>query len=150
MVISMNLNRIKEIREDKDLSQEKMAKILKISRPYYANIENNIKIITLDKLNVFINYFNISFDYIFGLTNLRQNSKYKPISKINYRLIGENIYKLRQINNVTQKDLAKNINVSQACLSKYEKGLIKISTNNLCKIAHQFNESVDKIIKINI
>ncbi len=143
----MNLNRIKEIREDKDISQECVAKILKISRPYYANIENNIKIITLDKLNLFINYFNISFDYVFGLTNIRQNSNYKSISKIDYTLLGKNITKLRQLNNVTQKELADNINVSQACLSKYEKGLIKISTNNLCKIIHQFNESVDKIIK---
>ena len=56
MVMLMNLNRLKEIREDKDVTQEQIAKVLKISRTYYTNIENKIRIITLNKLLLFINF----------------------------------------------------------------------------------------------
>lgn len=143
----MNLNRLKEIREDKDMSQDKIAKLLNISRSYYTNIENKIRIITLDKLIIFVNYFNISFDYALGLTNQKQYNEYKIDSKIDYEFIGENIKKLRISNNKTQLDLANAINVCRVCISRYESGNEKLSTNNLCKIARYFNVSLDKIIR---
>lgn len=143
----MNLDRLKEIREDKDITQEKIAKILNMSRAHYANIENNVKIITLDKLNKYINYFDVSFDYVLNLTNNRQYSEFENENKVDFTYLGQNIRNLRTSNNVSQKELAQIINVCQACIVKYEKGRVKISTNNLCKIASYFNYSIDKMIR---
>lgn len=61
--------RIKDIREDNDLMQKDIAKILNISQTNYSKYELgkiNIPINTLIKLAIF---FDTSIDYLLGLTN---------------------------------------------------------------------------------
>lgn len=61
--------RLKDLREDKDLKQEDVAKFLNISQTNYSKYELgkiNIPISSLIKLSEF---FNTSIDYLLGLTN---------------------------------------------------------------------------------
>lgn len=61
--------RLKDLREDKDLCQKDIAKMLNISQTNYSKYELeriNIPIETLRKLALF---FGTSTDYILGLTN---------------------------------------------------------------------------------
>ena len=74
----MNLERLKEIRQDRDLNQKKVAKILKISQVQYSRYERGIRIIPIDKLTILAKYYGVSVDYLIGLTNER-----KPYPKIN-------------------------------------------------------------------
>lgn len=65
----MQIKRIRDLREDKDLKQKDIAKILNISQQQYSRIEtgeNEIKLDSLIKLSIF---YNTSVDYILGLTN---------------------------------------------------------------------------------
>ena len=43
----MKIERLKEIREDKDLKQEDIAKILKISQVQYSRYETGIRVIPI-------------------------------------------------------------------------------------------------------
>ena len=61
--------KLKEIREENELTQKRMADILNVSRSAYSLWEINKNIIALTKLNEISNIFNISIDYIVGLTN---------------------------------------------------------------------------------
>ena len=74
----MNLERLKEIRQDRDLNQKKVAKILKISQVQYSRYERGIRTIPIDKLTILAKYYGVSVDYLIGLTNER-----KPYPKIN-------------------------------------------------------------------
>ncbi len=61
--------RLKDLREDKDLKQEDIAKFLNISQTNYSKYELgkiNIPISSLIKLAKF---YNTSIDYLLGLTN---------------------------------------------------------------------------------
>lgn len=61
--------RLKDLREDKDLKQEDVAKFLNISQTNYSKYELgkiNIPISSLIKLSKF---YNTSIDYLLGLTN---------------------------------------------------------------------------------
>ncbi len=61
--------RLKDLREDKDLKQEDVAKFLNISQTNYSKYELgkiNIPISSLIKLSEF---YNTSIDYLLGLTN---------------------------------------------------------------------------------
>lgn len=61
--------RIKDLREDKDLLQKDVAKILNISQTNYSKYELgkiNIPINTLKNMAIL---FNTSVDYLLGLTN---------------------------------------------------------------------------------
>lgn len=137
----INFSRLKSIREDNDISQEKMASILGITRSTYSLWELGINIIPLQELCKFAYYFNVSMDYVLGLKN-NKNSQ-NIINKIDFKIIGNNIKTLRIKNNLSQENIAKILNVTQACIAKYEKGIICISTNNLYKYSKLFKVEIN-------
>ena len=60
----------------------------------------------------------------------------------------ERIRHLREDNDLLQKDLAKYLNCSQVCYSRYELGLRDIPTETLIKLASYYNTSTDYILGI--
>ena len=71
------MNRLKDLREDRDLKQTEIAKILGISQRGYSHYEtedNNIPNNILIKLAKF---YNTSVDYILGITNIKKPYKNK-------------------------------------------------------------------------
>ena len=63
------ITRLRELREDHDLTQSKCAKIANISKNSYIRYENGERIIPLDTAIVFAKYYNVSLDYIARITN---------------------------------------------------------------------------------
>lgn len=61
--------RIREIREDHDLTQTKISEILNISQRTYADYENGKTRIPIDSLLILAKYYNVSLDYITGASN---------------------------------------------------------------------------------
>lgn len=68
----MNLKRLKDLREDKDLLQKDIAKIINISQQYYSRYELGIQLMPIDKLDILATYYNTSIDYIVGRTNKKE------------------------------------------------------------------------------
>ena len=59
--------RIKDLREDRDLSQAEVAKIIKTSQQQYSKIETGRSDISGEKLKLLAEFYNVSADYILGL-----------------------------------------------------------------------------------
>ena len=70
--MSINISRLKEIREDRDLYQSDIAKVLNITQSQYSQYENGIRLIPIDKLAILAKYYNTSVDYLIGLTDERK------------------------------------------------------------------------------
>lgn len=139
----MLLNRIKDLRDDNDLSQVKMAEIVGVSKSNYARWETDENIIPLKHLNKVCNYFNVSMDYITGLSIERN---YKCINKkLNKELIGKRLKTFRTENNLSQEALAKEINTSHSTISAYETGKTMLLTAFAYDIAKKYNISMDWI-----
>lgn len=68
----MNFQKLIELRENFNLKQKDIAKILNITQQTYSLWENGSKIIPLKHLNSLYNYYNVSMDYVLGLSNVRQ------------------------------------------------------------------------------
>ena len=137
------LNRLKDIRENNDLKQKDIAKILNVSRPNYTRWETKEKIIPLERLNEFCNYFKINMDYVIGLTNDKVVINKKII--LDKKVIGENIKEFRNKNKITQEELALKLGTTHSVISAYENGHTLILTAfliNLCKV---YNLSADSI-----
>ena len=66
------MNRLKEIREDRDLLQKDIAKILNISQRGYSHYEVGDTNIPLDILNFLADYYNTSVDYLIYRTDERK------------------------------------------------------------------------------
>ncbi|MDD6224169.1 MAG: helix-turn-helix transcriptional regulator [bacterium] len=64
-------NRIKDLREDKDLFQKDIAKILNVTQAQYSRIETNENQLSYDGLIKLALFYNTSTDYILGLTNVK-------------------------------------------------------------------------------
>ena len=59
--------KIKDLREDKDLSQAAIAKIIKTTQQQYSKIETGKADISGEKLKLLAKFYNVSVDYILGL-----------------------------------------------------------------------------------
>ncbi|MDO4945329.1 MAG: helix-turn-helix transcriptional regulator [Ruminococcus sp.] len=64
--------RLKDLREDHDLTQIDCAKIAFISKNSYIRYEKNEREVPADVLMRFAKYYNVSMDYICGLTNNKE------------------------------------------------------------------------------
>ena len=76
----MNIDRLKEIRQDRDLQQIDIAKVLKTSQVQYSRYERGIRVMPVDKIAKLAKFYDVSIDYLLGLTDIR---KPYPKSKIN-------------------------------------------------------------------
>lgn len=61
--------RIRELREDKDLLQKDMAKLLNCSQVAYSRYELGLRDIPTDVLITLAKFHNTSVDYILGITD---------------------------------------------------------------------------------
>ena len=61
--------RIRNLREDKDLKQKDIAMILNTTQQYYGQYETGKRPLPIEHLITICRYYNISADYILGLTN---------------------------------------------------------------------------------
>lgn len=72
MVIVMDINRLRELREDRDLTQADVAKILKTTQQQYSKYELGIRLIPVEKLMTLALFYNTSMDYLLGKTDIRK------------------------------------------------------------------------------
>ena len=61
--------RLKDLREDADKSQEEIARIIGTSQSYYAQYENGKRAIPFERMIVLAQFYNVSLDYLAGLTD---------------------------------------------------------------------------------
>lgn len=61
--------RIREIREDKDLTQKQLGQLLNCTQQTYARYESGEITIDIYNLIKLANFYNTSTDYLLGLTN---------------------------------------------------------------------------------
>ena len=68
------MNRLKDLRQDKDLLQKDIANLLKMDQSNYELEKVDIPIQALKTLAIF---YNTSIDYIVGITNIKEPYKRK-------------------------------------------------------------------------
>ena len=64
--------RIKDIREDLDLTQREVAEFLHIKQNTYSQYENGQRQIPINSLIALARYYNTSTDYLLGLTDVKE------------------------------------------------------------------------------
>lgn len=126
MVINMNFERFFFLREEKDLTQEDMGKILNVSRVAISQWETGKERIPLEKLNAYSNYFNVSLDYILQISNVKE---YKIVNKsIDPKIVGKRLLYTRHKFDITQEKLANDL-TTHSTISAYESGKTLILTS---------------------
>lgn len=65
----MYFQRLKDLREDKDMKQVQIAKLLGIQQTVYSRYERGVQNIPLEHLLYLADYYNVSTDFILGRTD---------------------------------------------------------------------------------
>ena len=63
--------RIRELREDRDLTQKEIADLLKVGQRTYCDYELGKTRIPVDSLIVLARLYNVSMDYICGVSDMK-------------------------------------------------------------------------------
>ncbi len=133
---------IAQIRTERGLSQREVAKRLKISLAVYKLYEANARAMKIDELNALSNYFKVSLNALLGIT---KNIRTVHLLDIDYKYLRFSIRYVRKINRITQKDLAKDLQVSIATVAKFEKHPEYMTATYLRAFATRFHVSADYI-----
>lgn len=67
--------RIRDLREDSDLNQTQLAKILNVSQTTYSRYENGVLDIPNEALIKLADFYNTSIDYLLGRTDRKEFRK---------------------------------------------------------------------------
>ncbi len=67
----MAYKNFREIREDNDLKQKDIAKILNVSQNTYSQYENGVISLTAEVLCKLADYYNVSVDYLLDRTDIK-------------------------------------------------------------------------------
>jgi len=64
--------RIRDLREDRDLKQKDLAKVLKVHQSTYSDYELGRLNIPVAALNTLADFYGVSVDYLLGRTDVRE------------------------------------------------------------------------------
>lgn len=68
----MYQNRLRDLREDKDLKQADIAKLLTVHQTTYSDYELNKLNIPVSVLHTLADFYGVSVDYLLGRTNRKE------------------------------------------------------------------------------
>ena len=77
----MYLKRLKDLKEDNELRQDDIARILNITRQHYSLYELGKRTLPIDLLNILAEFYNTSTDYILGRTNNKDTYQEKVMNR---------------------------------------------------------------------
>ena len=78
--VKVKFKRIRDLREDHDKLQKDIASVLGISQQYYSDYESGKRTFTIQHLISLCKYYNVSLDYIVGLSDEFNNKNKKKTS----------------------------------------------------------------------
>ena len=136
--------RLKELRESKGLTQAQLAKIINLNRTTYNHYEVQENMLPLKHLNFLANYFDVSIDYILGLTEVKKYENTKDA--IDMKKSGEVLKEFRKSKNLTQVELANQLCTFHTVVVDYEKGKNFINTTFLYAICDKYRVSADYLL----
>ena len=68
---NMYANRLRDLREDRDLKQKDLARILQIHQTTYSDYELNRLNVPVSALHTLADFYEVSVDYLLGRTNVK-------------------------------------------------------------------------------
>ena len=64
--------RLRDLREDRDLTQAQVAEIIGTSQQHYGKYESGKIVIPFDRVIMLADFYNVSLDYIAGRINIKK------------------------------------------------------------------------------
>lgn len=131
--------RLKELRKKKKLTQSELGEKVGVKQNTFTNWENGKREPSLENIIKLAKILDTTTDDLLGAINV--DTKGGGMATFTERLKA-----LRQKNNLTQKELADILGVSQGAYQKWEKGKREPNFENLLKLAAVLNTTTSYLL----
>lgn len=131
-------DKVRELRKNKNLSQTDIANIFNVKQNTVSQWESGINQIDNDTLNALADFFQVSTDYLLGRSD--------DSNPANCIIFGERLKELRKLRNITQTQLANELNVAIGTVGNWETGQREPALDMVIRVADYFNVSVDYLV----
>lgn len=133
--------RLKELRIEKELSQNQIADILGISISGYSQFETRKVLIPITSLNILANYYNVSLDYLVGLSDNKNYSSMR--NDIDKDITKARLLEVRKENKLYQETLANILGMVKSVICDCEKGRKILALEPAYILCKKYNISMD-------
>lgn len=138
--------RLKDLREDNFWTQNQVAQKLKIVRRTYAEYELQNNMIPINLLCDLAMLYQVSIQYLCGLTNYRKPyGEFQPYDK---NIFLSNLKSIREQYGYTQVELGKKISCGQDSISHYESGARNVPIDILISLSNLYKIPVDYLLGV--
>lgn len=144
--ISESLKLFFESKKLEGITASSIADKLDISKKTLSAYINGERYLPIEHLNTICNIFNISADYLLGISSKEQYSNIKKLKKLDAKLIGSRIKEIRKESKLNQENFATSIESNKSSFCRYEKGNNLILTFNLYLLCKNYNISADYLL----
>ena len=118
--------RLKELREEKGISLDRLSMDLNVNKSTLSRIENGLREPKQSFIEDCSNYFDVSTDYLLGKTDIKNPNQV--------------------VKSFTLNILGKKLEISTDLLSKYENNIISPKSDDIIKLAHYFDVTTDYLL----
>ena len=144
----MYTERLKNLRNEKKITQAQLSKLLGIHEYGYGQYEREYVIMPIKYLITLSNYFDVSIDYLFGFTNVKKYDNSSGV--VDKEILAQRLKEFRKNHKLTQVKLASILNAGNGTIADYERGRYLIATPFLYQMCHKYHISADYLLgKIN-
>lgn len=98
------MNKIKNLREENDIKQEELSKILNVQRSNVSKYETGKILLREDQIVNLCKFFNVSADYLLGLSSIKDSTN---TEKELFDLLGINKQKYANLSLKSQQQIKK-------------------------------------------
>ena len=133
--------KLRELREEKNLTQVELANTLNINRKTYTNWEIARTEISVDNLVMLANFYKVNIDYLFGL-----DEKKTIYHDVNYKLLSKRLNEYIKTEKIKIEALAIDAGTTISTIWVYLHNKVKIRTIYLYLICKNNNLSMDYLL----
>lgn len=143
--------RLKKLRTSKNLTQEQIARKLRIARASYTRYETGEREPSFETIIELSELFNVSIDYLLG----KINEPTPPLKVlITSELFGDRLKKIREYSGKSQNEVAKALNVTILEINNWERNISNVNRKNMEKLCELYGISMrifrDTVISENL
>lgn len=135
---------LRNLRERKKLTQREIGEMLGITRSVYSDYELDLKNIPIKHLNTLANFYQVSIDFLFCLTDKKRHLNVKE--EIDAIVSGQRLKELRKGLKLSAKNLGDILGITDGAIYSYEKGKRVINSPYLYDICKKYKISADYLL----
>ena len=137
-------NRLEDLRTNRDLKNNEIAKIIGVTPSIYCEWENDRLAIPTKRLYKLAELFEINIDYMLRLDN--EKKIIKKNADLNRKSVANNLKELRKDINISMREEARILNTTSSVVSNFENNKTLILGTFLVELCKKTNYSIDWVL----